>query len=319
MSFAAARLLPFKFVGGTAMNKKDALSAISKAARLYETELCNKYIMILYGAPSYPEHFIINCLPTHFNHLTGVTTNGIDNYRFYQMAINNKLSERDFELKDNNTELKLQVLSQTIKLRSNAKMVGTYSNNGNHVMLQTDKLAGGIKSCMGFVLTDNGLYVPNTVLKANIINEVDKYERVLAIISKPFNCKSIGTVEYVADKIDLSRLLDKTRQVFYTSFKTDHLVRYGTLVKYFGNKEQPTIPESVKNIGDMAFMGNTSIKHAEIPDTVEHIGKQAFEDCTNLKSASIPKTCYVDITAFPRTCNVHRNNYSRLDKTLKHD
>lgn len=302
------------------MNKKDALSAISKAARLYEKELCNKYIMIIYGAASHPEHITITCMPTHFFHLTGVMKcNHINNNKFYKDAIDNKLTVNDFEMKNDTTELKLQVLSQTIKLRSNAKMVGTYSNNGNHIMLQTDKLAGGIKSCMGFVLTDNRLYVPNTVLKANIINEVDRHERVLAIISKPFNSKSIGTVEYVADKIILDRLLDKTSQVFYTSFKTDHVVRYGTLVKYCGNEEQPVIPESIKSIGDMAFMGNTLIKHIEIPDTVESIGKQAFEGCINLKSASIPKTCDCDITAFPRSCNVHRKDYGGLKNTLKYD
>lgn len=100
---------------------------------------------------------------------------------------------------------------------------------------------------------------------------------------------------------------------------SNYRIKKNVLVDYLGNEEQPVIPESVKSIGDRAFMGNTSIKHIEIPDSVERIGNQAFEGCINLKSASIPKTCDCDITAFPRSCSVHRKDYGGLKNTLKYD
>ena len=42
-------------------------------------------------------------------------------------------------------------------------MIGDYNYNGNHVNLQTDKLAGGINACLGFVKVNN-YYVPNNCI-----------------------------------------------------------------------------------------------------------------------------------------------------------
>ena len=42
-------------------------------------------------------------------------------------------------------------------------MIGDYNYNGNHINLQTDKLAGGINACLGFVKVNN-YYVPNNCI-----------------------------------------------------------------------------------------------------------------------------------------------------------
>ena len=47
------------------------------------------------------------------------------------------------------------------------------------------------------------------------------------------------------------------------------------------------IPNSVKEIGDEAFAGCTSLKIVAIPDSVEKIDSEAFKDCTNLASIVI--------------------------------
>ena len=43
------------------------------------------------------------------------------------------------------------------------------------------------------------------------------------------------------------------------------------------------IPDSVKSIGERAFWYCTSLTNIKIPENVEHIGEKAFRDCTSLK------------------------------------
>lgn len=48
------------------------------------------------------------------------------------------------------------------------------------------------------------------------------------------------------------------------------------------------IPDSVKYIGNNAFMGCTSLTSLQIPDGVIRIGQEAFAYCTELKSVTVP-------------------------------
>ncbi len=45
-------------------------------------------------------------------------------------------------------------------------MVGDF--NGCNPKLYTEKLAGGVKACLGFIKTYRAEYVPNTVLNTDI-------------------------------------------------------------------------------------------------------------------------------------------------------
>jgi hypothetical protein len=49
-----------------------------------------------------------------------------------------------------------------------------------------------------------------------------------------------------------------------------------------------TIPKTVVEIADRAFINCTSLSSVTIPDSVKKIGKGAFEGCTNLTSLTIP-------------------------------
>ncbi len=53
------------------------------------------------------------------------------------------------------------------------------------------------------------------------------------------------------------------------------------------------IPNSVKNIGDGAFDGFSSLKNIIIPDSVTSIGSCAFENCTSLTEVKIPNSVKV--------------------------
>jgi hypothetical protein len=63
-----------------------------------------------------------------------------------------------------------------------------------------------------------------------------------------------------------------------------------TLVQYPGGNDRTTyeIPNSVTNIGDMAFYGCRSLTSVTIPNSVTSIGDMAFSSCRSLTNVTIP-------------------------------
>lgn len=83
------------------------------------------------------------------------------------MLLKSRINYSKLVKKDNTTDLKLQVLPQLMKIDRIANMIGEY--DVTKIFLQTDKIAGNINACMGFVRDKRlKLYVPNTALKKDI-------------------------------------------------------------------------------------------------------------------------------------------------------
>ena len=62
-----------------------------------------------------------------------------------------------------------------------------------------------------------------------------------------------------------------------------------TVKQYKGSASSVTVPGSydhitVTEIGEEAFMGNSSLSSINLPDSIQVIGARAFKNCTNLKS-----------------------------------
>lgn len=190
------------------MKKSEAIGIIYRAAQVYNEQLCNKRLLIIYKAPNDPKFIEAVAAPSNFLHLTGVKSNNISAEDFYNAACGNRLRENDFDFKNNTTEQKLNVLIQTLRISTNAKIIGDF-NNGR-LNLQTDKLAGSVYSCMGFIKSGD-YYIPNTILEDDIRKNINGSQKVLAIISKHISEPKYNEIKYVAKKIDIQRLLEKVK------------------------------------------------------------------------------------------------------------
>lgn len=122
----------------------------------------------------------VSFYPYNFLHLTGIKLiDGTTATDFYKRCLNHKLSPEDFSFaSDGTTQLKLEILPQLMLKNISAKMVGDF--NGCNPKLYTEKLAGGVKACLGFIKTHRAEYVPNTVLNTDIRTVTKISQQVIA-------------------------------------------------------------------------------------------------------------------------------------------
>ena len=122
---------------------------------------------------------------------------------FFSMCCDKRLSESDFEFAaDGTTEMKMRVLPGLVQKHLSAKMVGDY--NLSQPKLYTDKLAGSVGACMGFVRNGGkGRFVPNTVLEGDIRSMVKgSADRIVITYRKQRGDALYTEIVYTAKKID---------------------------------------------------------------------------------------------------------------------
>lgn len=121
---------------------------------------------------------------------------------FFELCIDRRLSENDFEFaEDGTTPLKMKVLPSVVKKSLSANMIGFY--NGLQPRLYTERIAGSVKACVGFVRDeDDGRYVPNTVLEGDIRQKVTRPDRILVTYRKKSDTAEYSEIVYAAKKVD---------------------------------------------------------------------------------------------------------------------
>ena len=183
--------------------KLDAIKVICNAAKTYHKKLANRNFLIIYKNRSNNaiENFEALFLPRNFLHLTGLSyINPKNSSDFYTKCLSNNLSENDFTFKeDGTTDLKLKALPQIVNFSKMSKMTTIYSNT--QPRLYTERIAGNVTACIGFVVdNNNGYYVPNTCLFQDIRTLGMQANQILAVLSKPASKEFslYSTVEYRA-------------------------------------------------------------------------------------------------------------------------
>lgn len=205
--------------------KQQALKIVVECAKKYSEELLDRYLMLI----CVDKHCRVFCYELafhdqHFLHLTGLKLPGRsgdnpNNYigakDFFARCIEQKLSINDFELsKDETTDKKLDVLPEIICKNLRIRSIGDY--NGSKPKLYTEKLAGGVKACIGFVTSKSNELVPNTLLQEDIRTVTGTTQRVIAILRKKRTDLEYAECVYIAKEVDLSSYIFPEE---YVSFK----------------------------------------------------------------------------------------------------
>ncbi|HWQ51929.1 MAG TPA: PBECR4 domain-containing protein, partial [Terriglobales bacterium] len=179
------------------MKKEEAIKVITGCAKKYRLNLENKNLLFVFDNSGRVESIEAVFLPGNFLHLTGIRCDHLSGKHFYQKCLDGRLSPSDVELtKSGTTEMKLQVLPLITDIHKTAKMLGDY--NHSKTELFTDKLAGNVKACLGFVRSGN-YYVPNTVLREDIRDLTTvPTKRILAIFRKESGAKFYRENTYLA-------------------------------------------------------------------------------------------------------------------------
>lgn len=145
------------------MTKKEAINIIVKCAKKYQQYLEGNQVAFVYrNEHNQSDYIAVKFQSYNFLHFTGVSLRkGMNANDFYRAALNNRLGENDFSLKNNyTTELKLNVLDTIMNIDKKARMIGNYM--GPHLELYTEKVTGTTTACLGLI-QNKECYIPNSV------------------------------------------------------------------------------------------------------------------------------------------------------------
>lgn len=121
-------------------------------------------------------------------------------------------------------------------------------------------------------------------------SDLDKYVLdIAADIIEEIKEVLIDSDYHDADEDELRKMgvFDESIKEDSETINSDFIIEDGVLVKYKGEDEHLTIPNSVTSIGKDAFRNNTELISVEIPDSVKSIGKNAFYDCYSIRRITI--------------------------------
>ena len=137
------------------ITKKEIIRILSKCIKEYDSNLKNKNGLFVFE----DKDKCINKVEVFFGkrnfyHLTGIRLIDKENSecsasQFYNILLKGRISEKNIVIVNSTIDLKLNVLENLMNIDKNAKMIGDFFNH--NLYLKTEKIAGHISACMGFI------------------------------------------------------------------------------------------------------------------------------------------------------------------------
>lgn len=221
MILAAAGTSLFENAKGRVMDKKRIIRILTSSAKLYKEHLEDQKVLFIYGLPAEVkrqlnspnkqlnklEYYEVAFYRQNFMHLTGIKPKGNkvkSSIHFYELCLDGRLSEDDFTLsKDGSTAQKMEILEHMMLIKKNVAMIGDFTDRGPKLF--SEKAAGGIKGCMGFVedkYTKGN--VPNTLLKKDIRDiTAIPVKKIYAVFSKHLTDEKYSVICKLNKEIDI--------------------------------------------------------------------------------------------------------------------
>lgn len=204
-------------MGKGTLTKFDAASIAINCAFQYKQELNNKNLLFLcLDKHKNPVFYEFSFREKNYMHLTGLipikfvknnnTVHKLTAIEFYNMCLSRSLREDQFKFKeDGTTPLKLKILPQMLTGNLSANMIGNYDQYTP--LLQTDKLVGKMNGIMGFQIDeDEGVFLPNTILNADIRDLSRSTNRIIATFRKDKNAEKYEELTYTAKNIEWDKV-----------------------------------------------------------------------------------------------------------------
>lgn len=195
------------------MKIEQAIRIITNCAVTYQENLLDHNLLFVFGTQSNTNYFEAVFSDVNFLHLTGVVMKekNLSRSQFFDRCIRGTISPDDISISNiGTTEMKLSVLPQVMQIEKTAKMIGDY--DGSKTLLYTEKMAGGVWGCLGFVKDKTTkYYVPNTVLREDI-RDITNHprKRVLAVYRKPVSQPLYNELCYKAKGIEFPLIAPKS-------------------------------------------------------------------------------------------------------------
>ncbi len=165
------------------MDRKIAHKIILESARIYNENLAGNNFLIVFEEGKYEKFIEVIFEEANFAHLTGVNLNKISPKEYLNLAVRNELSLSNYGMKkDGTTVCKLEVIKKLMEFPMKFSMIGEYNNNGYNLF--TEKLAGNVVGMIGFIKYNENYYVPNTLLKGDIRQNVIEVSKIKAVYIK---------------------------------------------------------------------------------------------------------------------------------------
>lgn len=180
----------------TEKEKKEAVKNAMNVAKIYENELANTSLLLIYRDKKTNELETVEIafLRNNYQHLTGLLLKDMNTgnvksscaKEFYTKCINKRLSPNEIVYKNEHTTgLKLTALPYIIDLRRITKMIGEYDDSKPN--LQADYIIGNVHACIAISKSkDTDYYYPRSCLNEDIRCITSYTSQVLAIFQAPF-------------------------------------------------------------------------------------------------------------------------------------